>query len=100
MEWVLRVKLAQNYGRLSQILLGSEKRAIVEKSRNDRYWGAVEGADGVLRGKNQLGLMLADLRELVAIMTREELVEVEPPPVQDFLLLGKPIDIVRGAPGK
>lgn len=51
MEWVLRVKLAQHYQRISRLLRATGIRPIVERSRNDRFWGAVEERDGVWADK-------------------------------------------------
>jgi ribA/ribD-fused uncharacterized protein len=62
MRWVLRVKLAQHFDRLAPLLERTAGRAIVEKSRKDRTWGAVEDTDGRLHGRNQLGLLLMELR--------------------------------------
>ncbi len=95
MQWVLRVKLAQHYHQMSKLLRATENRQIVEKSRNDRFWGAVEHEDGVLRGRNHLGQLLMGLRECVEIMAQEELSEVQPLTIADFCLLGTPIGIVR-----
>lgn len=96
MNWVLRVKVAQHYHQMSRLLRATGNRPIVEKSRNDRFWGAVEQEDGVLRGRNQLGQLLMELRKFVEIMTQEDFAEVQPLSIPDFLLLGKPIEIVRG----
>jgi ribA/ribD-fused uncharacterized protein len=96
MDWVLRVKLAHHYQRLATLLRSTGHRPIVEKSRNDRFWGAVEDQKGILRGQNHLGCLLMDLRELVEIMSQEELSEMPPLSIPDFCLLGKPIEVVRG----
>jgi ribA/ribD-fused uncharacterized protein len=95
MRWVLRVKLAQHFTAVGELLRATGDRAIVERSRKDRFWGAVEEADGVLRGRNQLGLLLMELRELAKTRPREELKVVEPLAIPDFLLLGRPIEAVR-----
>lgn len=95
MQWVLRIKLAQHYHQMSRLLRATGNRRIVEKSRNDRFWGAVEQEDGVLRGQNQLGQLLMALRECVEIMAQEDLSEVQPLTIVDFYLLERPIGIVR-----
>jgi ribA/ribD-fused uncharacterized protein len=92
MRWVLRVKLAQHYGRVARLLLATGGRPIVERSRKDRFWGAVEGNDGVLCGRNQLGLLLVQLRGLLESRPPEELQVVAPPPLPNFLLLGRPVE--------
>ena len=89
MDWVLRVKLAQHYDRLAALLRSTGDRPIVEKSRKDRFWGAVEEQNGMLRGQNQLGRLLMDLREFVEVMSQKELSEVPPLTISDFSLLGK-----------
>lgn len=98
MRWVLKVKLAQHYKRISSLLLQTGDRPIVEKSRKDTYWGAVEKKEeeGQLHGCNQLGQLLMELRELVKTKSRQELMIVEPLDIPDFLLLGQPIPTVRG----
>jgi hypothetical protein len=64
MRWCLRVKIMANYQYLFIILLRwTAPRPIVERSRRDRFWGAVRGPDGVLRGENQLGRLLVELRD-------------------------------------
>jgi ribA/ribD-fused uncharacterized protein len=94
MRWVLRVKLAQHFDRIAGLLRRSSERAIVEMSRKDRFWGAVE-EEGRLHGRNQLGLLLMELRERVRTAERAELETVEPPGIPDFLLLGQPIGVVQ-----
>jgi ribA/ribD-fused uncharacterized protein len=95
MDWVLRVKLAQHYRRMSGLLRATGNRPIVERSRKDRFWGAVEEKDDVLRGQNRLGQLLMDLREFVELMSPKEILEVPPLGVTDFRLLGKIIGVVR-----
>jgi ribA/ribD-fused uncharacterized protein len=98
MLWCLRVKLAQHYQRFGGLLRRTSPRPIVERSRKDRYWGAILEADGVLRGQNRLGLLLMELRdELVAAKVAGQegrLLRVEPPQVPDFLLLGQAITVI------
>jgi ribA/ribD-fused uncharacterized protein len=63
MRWCLRLKLNQHFGRFYDLLRKSGNLAIVERSRKDRFWGAVLEEDGVLRGENQLGRLLMELRD-------------------------------------
>lgn len=99
MRWVLRVKLAQNMLRFGGLLKWSKGRPIVEKSARDRFWGAVEEKDGVLRGENWLGRLLMELREELAARraAAEEgvLLRVPPPAIADFCLLGREIGVVE-----
>jgi ribA/ribD-fused uncharacterized protein len=94
MRWVLRVKLAQHFPALSAVLQATGERPIVEKSRDENYWGAQEKG-GRLHGHNHLGLLLMELRELVRTAGREELGRVAPPEVPGLLLLGRPIQPLR-----
>ena len=95
MRWVLRVKLAHHYTAMSKILLATGDRPIVEKSRKDRFWGAVEDKEGVLHGCNQLGQLLMELRSLIKTKSSKELTKVEPLDIPDFLLLNKPISTIK-----
>ncbi|HYT90336.1 MAG TPA: NADAR family protein [Gemmataceae bacterium] len=97
MRWVLRVKLAQHYDRWTALLRATAGRAIVERSRKDRVWGGVEESDGVLRGYNRLGRLLMQVRFLIEKAPREKLEVVQPLQIADFLLLGKPIGVVRAS---
>jgi type I restriction enzyme S subunit len=90
MRWVLRVKLAQ-HSTFRDLLLRTGERAIVERSRRDRAWGAVEQPDGTLEGRNELGRLLVELRSEITCRQEEERAIVTPPAVVDFLLLGKPV---------
>jgi type I restriction enzyme, S subunit len=96
MRWVLRVKLAQHMNRFGRVLLATGDAPIVERSAKDRYWGAIESADGTLEGQNVLGRLLMELRqELTTKKTRDELSVVTPPRVDHFILVGKPVGVVR-----
>ena len=98
-RWCLRVKLAQHLKKFGGLLRWSAPRAIVERSRKDRFWGAVLERDGVLRGENRLGRLLMELREELLACTRageeSRLLRVEPPQIPDFLLLGKPLGMIE-----
>ena len=94
MRWCLRVKLAQNWRAFSELLLKTGERPIVEESRKDTFWGAKATEDGTLVGMNVLGRLLMELREVVKVEGREPLTSVQPLAIPDFLLGGRPIDIV------
>jgi ribA/ribD-fused uncharacterized protein len=101
MRWCLRVKLACHYARFGRLLRASRDRPVVERSRKDRFWGAVVEKDGVLRGENWLGRLLAELRdELAATADGQDSkwLKVEPPPVPEFLLLSRPVEVVDMMP--
>ncbi len=95
MRWVLRVKLAQHMNGFGSVLLATGDASIVERSAKDRYWGAIESDDGTLEGENVLGRLLMELRDELRTRSREELSIVTPPRVDHFLLLGRPVGIVR-----
>src|SRR5580698_6088491 len=97
MRWCLRVKLAQNWSDFSRLLLSTGDRPIVEESRKDDFWGAkvVSGDTDTLVGTNALGRLLMELREQVKHSDSDQLRRVEPLPLADFLLFGKPIPVVE-----
>lgn len=98
MRWVLRVKMVYHPREFGRLLTASRGRSIVERSRTDRYWGAVLEKDGVLRGANRLGRLLMELRdELTAAGGLPG--RVDPPAIANFWLLGQPVGVVeaRGA---
>lgn len=98
MRWCLRVKLAQNWGAFSRLLLETGDRPIVEQSRKDTFWGAKAVDDRTLIGMNVLGRLLMELREIVKSENRESLLRVWPIEIPDFCLGGRPIEMVT-APG-
>jgi hypothetical protein len=81
--------------RFGSVLLATGDAAIVERSSKDRYWGAVESAAGTLEGQNVLGRLLMELREELKTRSHEELLVVLPPQVERFVLLGRPVGLVR-----
>lgn len=99
MRWVLRVKLACNTKAFGRLLKATKDRPIVERSRKDRYWGAVLESDGVLRGENRLGRLLIELRCELAVKGEAEVVRVAPPTILSFKLLGELVGDVVGQIG-
>ena len=95
MRWCLRVKLATNWNKFSDLLLATGDNPIVEESRRDDFWGAKVRGDGILVGANALGRLLMELREELRGASCERLRRVEPPNWGDFLLYGKPIRAVE-----
>lgn len=96
MRWCLRVKLAQNYEEFGRLLLSTCDKSIVEQSRKDDFWGAklADEAGDTLVGQNVLGRLLMELREKLKEDTEGALKTVPPLGIPDFMLLGKPIEIV------
>lgn len=94
MRWCLQLKLDQHFGEFYNLLRNSGDRAIVEKSRRDRVWGAVLEKDGVLRGENRLGRLLMEIRDKTVEWMNGDDDEAEwlapaPPPIGQFLLFGQ-----------
>jgi type I restriction enzyme, S subunit len=95
MRWCLRVKLAQNWPKFSQLLLATGDLPIVEQSRRDDFWGAKPVDNQTLVGMNVLGRLLMELREEVRNSSGLLAPRVEPPSIPDFLLNGEPIQLIE-----
>lgn len=91
MKWCLRVKLAQNWNSFSQLLLKTNDHPIVEISRKDDFWGCKIQDDDILVGVNALGRLLMELRDLIKTRNKNELLNVEPLRIDNFILLGDKI---------
>lgn len=63
MRWCLKEKYDQHPEDFGDLLRSTGSQPIVEKSRKDPFWGAVERKDGMLVGQNVLGKLLVELRE-------------------------------------
>lgn len=101
MRWCLRVKLAQNHAEFGRLLLATRDRPIVEQSRKDAYWGAKLSEDGTeLIGENVLGRLLMGLRKQLLEDSPDNILTVEPLPIPDFKLFGRPIDTVTATTKK
>ncbi|MFS1427075.1 NADAR family protein [Vibrio splendidus] len=92
MRWCLKVKIAAHWDRLYPILLESKDMPIVEISGRDNFWGAIEqGEDSnSLVGKNILGRLWMEQREIALIQGFSAYETIEPP-IDNFMLLGIPI---------
>jgi len=101
MQWCLRMKLKQHFERFFNLLRSTGDRAIVERSRRDKFWGAVPAArDDLLCGENVLGRLLVELRDEVVEWMKENDEEAEwpepvPPTIPNFFLLGQAISCKR-----
>jgi ribA/ribD-fused uncharacterized protein len=93
MRWCLRAKLLHNWTAFSTLLLATGDRPIVEDSRKDDYWGAKGSEDNLLAGRNVLGRLLMELREIVR-MDPARLDELHPLDIPDFVILGEPVPIL------
>lgn len=61
MKQALLAKFSQNE-EIRKVLLSTGDAHLVEHTKNDRYWG--DGGDG--SGKNRLGAILMEVREMLA----------------------------------
>jgi len=90
MRWCLRAKLLQNQSTFGGLLLATEDLPIVEYSTKDAFWGAKPQSDGTLVGKNVLGRLLMELRELYSL-NKIDCAQLKPLNVSDFNLFGEKI---------
>ena len=96
MRWCLRVKLAQNWNEFTRVILSTKDLPIVEFSRKDPFWGAKAERNGeVLVGMNVLGRLLMELSQEVLSKPKSELLQVEPMSINDFLIFGEQIQIIK-----
>jgi ribA/ribD-fused uncharacterized protein len=94
MAWCLKVKLAQNWQKFSDLLLSTRELEIVEDSARDGHWGAVPAADGRLVGVNALGRLLMELRDQL-VKDPSSLETIAPPDIDDLWLYGEPIAEIK-----
>jgi ribA/ribD-fused uncharacterized protein len=100
MRWCLRVKLVQHWEKFGDLLLSTGEKPIVEESYRDQFWGAKPTDEQTLYGANVLGRLLVELREKLRASEAQKIWVVEPPPLSDFLLLGRPIGSIETVKGK
>ena len=96
MKWCVAVKLCQNWDSFSNLLLSTYPNHIVEYSEKDLFWGASRDSldKNLLIGQNVLGRILMQMRELIKDKGYSAFEKIYPLPVENFTLLGKPIQIV------
>lgn len=94
MRWSLKVKLAQHQATFGQLLLETGSKPIVEESAKDQFWGAKAQDGAALMGVNVLGRLLMELREQWK-SAPTDFEQVPPPPIPNFLLFGKQVEIVQ-----
>jgi ribA/ribD-fused uncharacterized protein len=92
MRWCLRIKLHQHRSKFAHLLQDTDAKQIVEESRRDDYWGAKPLDREILVGRNVLGRLLMELRDLYVTAPGSKHLPLDPPRVANFLLLGRPID--------
>lgn len=96
MKWCINIKYAQNILTFGEVLNSTGSKYIVENSTKDNFWGAIPDADKKsFKGKNALGRLLMDLRQKFQSKRHLDLLYIEPPEIDDFLLFNekiRPID--------
>lgn len=88
MRWSLHVKLLQNWETFSKLLSETGDLPIVEQSRKDDFWGAKPIDEQTLIGRNVLGHLLMEIREIGSLS------KVEPLDISDFKLFGDQINVL------
>ena len=91
MKWCLRLKLFYHFTSFREILLSTENKSIVEKSKKDDFWGALEQEDGSYQGINALGRLLMEVREDICKTNISHPILPPLPRVENFLLLNQSI---------
>ncbi|THF51738.1 NADAR family protein [Flavobacterium supellecticarium] len=91
MSWCLQIKLLQNYDKFSALLISTYAKPIVEYSTKDDVWGAIPTDSNTLKGKNALGRLLMQMRE-VYLKGFKDIEYVKPLNIPAFLLFDNPID--------
>lgn len=91
MRWCLQIKLLQNFDKFSELLLITDNETIVEFSQKDNVWGAVPVDAVTLKGKNALGRLLMEIREIY-VKSHQEVDNIKPLNIPAFLLFDNPID--------
>jgi len=92
MQWVLELKLSQNWNSFSSLLMATGDKNIVEITPKPKVWGAVINGD-YLEGINALGRLLMHVRETY-VKTNTRLCCVDPLEIEQFNLMGFPIGVV------
>jgi ribA/ribD-fused uncharacterized protein len=92
MRWCLRVKLFHNWHKFSELILDTGEKPIVEESIKDDFWGAKPVDLNLLIGINALGRLLMELRTEVSKYEINQKYILNPPQLENFLLLGKNIE--------
>lgn len=90
MRWCLRVKYIQNLTSFSKLLGETSNKPIVEYSTTDSIWGAIPVKKDLLQGRNVLGRLIMELREIY-LFEQTNVEFIEPVDIPAFLLFNNPI---------
>lgn len=94
MRWCLQIKLLQNFEKFSKLLIKTDDTPIVEFSMKDSVWGATPISKDLLKGKNALGRLLMEIREIY-VKNSIEMEFINPLNIPAFLLFDLPINRVH-----
>jgi len=90
MRWCLNMKYIANRNRFGPILRATKNLEIVEKSKKDDFWGAIEVGDQLI-GQNILGRLLVELRSDIY---NEKEVKIYIPNVPELKIFGVDLNIL------
>jgi ribA/ribD-fused uncharacterized protein len=94
MRFCLRVKLAQHRRTFGTLLLSTGERPIVEESHKVDFWATKATGPNQLKGENNLGILLVELREKFRALKVTDDYIVAPLSIPNFTLMGKPVPTV------
>ena len=89
MSWVVALKTSQHFTTLKPRLLEDYGKRIVEYSKKDDYWGAVNNGNGVLIGHNYLGRIWTRVSTLIATKNASHIHSLAIAPKLELKLLGE-----------
>jgi ribA/ribD-fused uncharacterized protein len=92
MDWVLKLKLSQNWDNFSTLLLATSNLNIVEETKDDKVWGAKRVGPNYI-GVNALGRLLMNIRETI-VFSGNHNVCVHPVNISNFKFLGNEIGLI------
>lgn len=85
MKFCIELKLVQNWNSFSTLLLKTEEYNIVELSKRDKVWGALD-MGGYYEGVNALGRILMGVRQKIILHGINYSIEI--PQIPDLVFLG------------
>lgn len=99
MRYVLEIKCAFYPEEMRVLFAKTAGKSIVEISSRDDFWGTFE-KDGLLQGKNVLGRLWMERREIHLEHPADEPIEVDRPSFPDAILCGQTITSFTPEPVK
>lgn len=92
MKWCLTIKLSQNWHKFSALLAETGNKPIVEFTKKDKLWGAIQEGDFYI-GTNALGRLLMEVRDNFVYQGLQPYC-VEAPLIENFMLFSSEIGLV------